>query len=452
MAQAIVEPRRADLSPKVLANLSTRQKTIGNRVFFNANMESRPVSEIRAFVDKLAYWQSQYPTIAYGAGDPEPKSFSWGNAQNVTTLLMSKAMRIPPVKWPFMNLTANRYCSGSTANEVAAEIARIRRDYSRATGIANFSGEHTEILSGVQKNMYNYVLTISKLAGGTRLHFKDPTVSMKPSQFGTYMGEAELREIFPGIFEKEGDEALWIARFLFAFNNIQYLVNYAKQKNVDVWIDMEDHRLTTFTAHVLYPALLDEDRNVGVVFQGNLKRTKTDLELLFALMPEVVHSFRSCKGVYFDNSFNVYVPMDERTRTFIELNEFLATAPNKYDVALLLASGSMDLKAQKAALKAYLENESPNLEFRMQVLKGCYTDEFMWFVKSEGIPLDHYLIFGNEIFAYTFRRLRKNPIVQEMMKEGLSGIGTKAALIIPKLLYARFYEGGSNNERLPGLL
>lgn len=453
MTQAVLAPR-ASLENRGLQAHIKGLGGLGNETYVDARSEQVPVSRIARFAERLGYWQERYPLVACTPEDPKTRPFDLTSPQDLTTLLMSKAMRFLPNKPALENITANRYCSGASVDDVISEMKGLEIGNPLASAIANYSGEHTETLTGVRVNMQTYIELINRVSTNfpnSGLRFSTSTISLKPSQFGTYVGEAELRELFPEIFSREpGDEALWTARFLFALNNITYLANYAKGK-VDIWVDMEDHRLTTFTAHILYPSLLGNSDNVGVIFQGNLVRTGRDVNVLLRAMPESEHHFRTCKGVYYDGSVKVYVPMDERTRSFVELNRFMVGAPERYGVSLVLASASMDLECQREVLKAFREKDNEKLMLRMQVLKGCCGNELMEFVRKEGVPLDTYLIFGDMIFPYTFRRLRKNPIVEAMM-EGRGNWLVRTMLKPPSWLYGMFYEGNKNNEPLPELL
>ncbi|MFH1447868.1 MAG: proline dehydrogenase family protein [Candidatus Micrarchaeota archaeon] len=450
MIQPVSIIQKVRLKPERLASLSRRFGRNGRETYVDAYNKGNPVSEIQRYIEKLGPLQEKYPLVACARNSAMISSFSW-NLQDITTFAMSKVMRVPQVG-PFKNLSARKYCSGSKPKDVAREIQRAKRDYGLTNGIFNWAGEHTESLIGVQENMQQYFRIIELVSmefprelGGAS--FSGTTVSMKPSQFGTYMGESELREIFPEIFSQEGDDALWIARHLFTLNNMTYVAEYAKEKRVDIWVDMEDHRLTTFTAHVLYPSLV-EDENIGLVIQGNLTRTPVDLEVISKVMDDVEHKLRSCKGVYYFPEFDVYVPMGERTETFMELNRAIVEVPSKHGIKIVFASGSMDIDSQRETVRAVQEKDDERLRFRMQVLKGCFGDNMVDLARKNDIPLDIYFNFGKMIFPYSLRRLRKSPIVQQMM----GGMEKHPLLIVPSKIYARFYEKEKPKETLPTLL
>ena len=95
-------------------------------------------------------------------------------------------------------------------------------------------------------------------------------ISVKPSQVGLDVGTEVFHE------------------------NVERIADYAADRGVFVWIDMEDHTTTDATLDAFEKLARKHEGGVGVCVQANLKRTDEDLERLADLPGKV----RLVKGAY----------------------------------------------------------------------------------------------------------------------------------------------------------
>lgn len=455
----LVTVHQTPISSDRLAILSKRYSGLGkNATYTNTLMQTTSVSEIQRYIDALAPLQEKHQIVTYVKGSPEAPLVNPFSPQDVVSYVMSVLMRKASFGI-FKSMNADVYCAGYDAQSVIDLVTKMREqyDYNNIHGISNFSGEHTPHPSRIYLSMQKIMASIDVIAEsklrGTAGTFNGTTISIKPSQFGMNVKESELKKIFPDIFENEANQkkALSLARSLLTLNNMIYIAEYARKRGVDVWIDMEDHTSTTFTALIAYPALFAQNNNVGVIFQGNVKRAREDAEITYKLFPNRVHKNRSCRGVYYDKDIPVYHSMEERRGAIYALNDFFLNAPSEYGVKLVLASASMDLEVQKAVVKSFRELNDSRIHLRTQELQGCFNEKHVQLAKEFDIPMDVYLTWGI-IFAYAMRRFEKSDIVKGMKEfASLQTMTGKMLLSVPRAAYKMFYGSKGHND-LPELL
>lgn len=159
---------------------------------------------------------------------------------------------------PLVRVFAGRYLAGDNMT-AALDTAEALRDRQIRTTL-DLLGEDVRHEEQVQQNRDVYERLLHAIAHDAR--FSDlasrPSLSLKPSAFTTGPREA-------------------------AFEPIEHLARVAREREVALTIDMEDHRWTDVTLeHAV--GLFERGHDVGTVLQSRLHRTEADLSRIPAGM------------------------------------------------------------------------------------------------------------------------------------------------------------------------
>ncbi|WP_336001359.1 proline dehydrogenase family protein [Halorientalis halophila] len=255
---------------------------------------------------------------------------------------------------------ASRFVAGETE---ATALERARRLNERGIGaILNRLGEHYDRSEPADADANAYLTLLGDLEG-TDLR---ACLSIKPSQIGL------------GV-----DASLFRA-------NLDRIVERARETDVFVWLDMEDHTTTDATLDA-YEALAEEyGGGVGVCLQANLQRTPDDI----ARLADCPGKVRLVKGAY-DEPADLAVPadrVDDAYRTLLEQS----FAERDGGIAV----GSHDPAMLDAADRLHAEYDTP---YEIQMLMGVREDA------QERLAADHevwqYVPYGSKWPSYFYRRV-----------------------------------------------
>jgi len=184
----------------------------------------------------------------------------------------------------------------------------------------------------------------------------------------------------------------------FCRDNIAELVREAAKRRNFVRIDMEDSSTTTETLE-LYRDLRGQGLdNVGVVLQGYMKRTLTDIAELADLRPNV----RVCKGIYVEPAEIAYQEFETVRLNFVEAVGALLDAGGYVAVA------THDAWVIGEALTLIEERGMAADQYEFQMLLGVRPELGDELVR-EGHRLRIYVPFGRQWYEYSLRRLQENP-------------------------------------------
>ena len=257
---------------------------------------------------------------------------------------------IPPI--------ASRFVAGETA---AGAFEQARRLNERNVGaIVNRMGEHYGERGPADEDASAYQRLVEDI-GASPLR---ACISVKPSQLGLAVGEAVFRE------------------------NLDRVVTHAREHNVFVWVDMEDHTTTDATLDA-FSALTAGD--MGVCLQANLKRTPDDLDRLADLPGKV----RLVKGAYDEPTDVAHQRRERVNRAYRDL---LVQAFRTFDDGV--AVGSHD-----PAILEYAErlHEKYGTGFEIQMLMGVR--EETQFDLAEEHEVWQYVPYGRRWYSYFSRRV-----------------------------------------------
>jgi proline dehydrogenase len=253
---------------------------------------------------------------------------------------------------------ASRFVAGETA---AGAFDHARSLDERGVGtILNRLGEHYEERGPGDEDAAAYRRLVEDIAASP---FR-ACISVKPSQLGLGVDEAVFRE------------------------NLARVVTHAREHDVFVWLDMEDHTTTDATLDA-FAALTAGD--VGVCLQANLKRTPDDIDRLADLPGKV----RLVKGAYApppDVAYRDRERVDEAYRTCLE------RAFRTLDDGV--AVGTHDLAMVEHARELHAEHGTG---YEVQMLMGVREDA--QFDLAAECEVWQYVPYGERWLSYFSRRL-----------------------------------------------
>ena len=263
---------------------------------------------------------------------------------------------IPPV--------ANRFVAGETAATAIQHAEAI--DRSGVHAILNLVGEHYHEPGPAAEDREAYLDLIEDIETAEAT----ACVSVKPSQMGLEVGEDTFRE------------------------NLSTLIEAASNRDLFVWIDMEDYTTTDVALDAYVDFVTEYDGGVGICLQSNLKRTRDDLQRVADLPGKI----RIVKGAYDE-------PADVSYKEKSEVNEVY-----RGDIEYMfehfddgIAIGSHDPAMIDHAIDLHEEYGTP---MEIQMLMGVRTDEQERLAR-EGYEVWQYVPFGSKWFSYFYRRVRE---------------------------------------------
>jgi proline dehydrogenase len=182
------------------------------------------------------------------------------------------------------------------------------------------------------------------------------------------------------------------------FQNVEEIVDRARQLSNFVRIDMEDSTRTSDTLDI-YRRLRKEHDNVGVVIQAYLKRSRSDVQ---SLIDDGIAHLRICKGIYKESPEIAF-----KDKEIIRENYFVL-------LRMMLESGCFvgiathDKVLVKKVVDLLGSMKIPKTKYEFQMLLGV-TENLRADLVSRGLPLRVYIPYGEAWYGYSIRRLKENP-------------------------------------------
>ncbi len=280
---------------------------------------------------------------------------------------------IPLLPKKFVWFFSSRYIAGRTLDEAIRVSKQLNTDGYLVT--IDLLGEFITKLEEAEKNRDEYLNIIDAIQKNNI----DSNYSLKPSMFGLMIDEKVCYE------------------------NIRQIVQKAVNYGNFVRIDMEDSQCTDNEIKLFRRLKEEFPKNVGLVLQAYMRRTKDDINNL-----SVIHfddnplNLRLCKGIYVEPVKIAYKKYDEINRHYLE------------DLELMLQKGmypgiaSHDNNLITGAYKLLEKyNYKPN-RYEFQMLYGV-TPNLRKSIIGKGHRLRVYVPFGKDWFPYSTRRLKENP-------------------------------------------
>lgn len=256
---------------------------------------------------------------------------------------------------------ARQFVGGETASEALDHATRLNE---RGVGaILNHLGEHYEERGPAEADADAYERLVDDIA---QIDL-GACISAKPSQLGLFVDEGVFRE------------------------NLARVVDHAAERDVFVWLDMEDHHTPDATLDAFETETTKHDGGVGVCIQSNLRRTHDDLERLAELPGKV----RLVKGAYDPPAEVAY---QNTARVDARYRDDLRFMFANFDDGV--AVGSHDPEMITLAQSLHEEFDTP---YEVQMLMGVRSDA--QFELAENCEMWQYVPYGDSWLSYFYRRV-----------------------------------------------
>jgi len=260
---------------------------------------------------------------------------------------------IPPI--------ADRFVAGESPATALEHVRRLNEQNVKA--IVNLLGEHYDDRDAVASDAAEYRHLVTDIAGSELA----ACLSVKPSQLGLDLGEDVFRSELAGI------------------------VDAAAERDVFVWIDMEDHTTTDATLDAFETVAREHGGGVGVCVQANLRRTRADVRRL----ADVPGKVRLVKGAYdppADVAYTDGARVDQEYRTLLE------DAFECYDGGIAVGSHDPAMLEHATAL-----HERHGTDFEIQMLMGVREDT--QYELADEYEVWQYVPYGERWKSYFYRRV-----------------------------------------------
>ncbi|MQY61337.1 hypothetical protein GH153_05835 [bacterium] len=272
---------------------------------------------------------------------------------------------------PLVKLFASPYVAGDSIG-AATDAAQKLWDERRVCSTIDLLGEELESDEEVQYSVDVYERLIDALGSQDYA-----TISLKPTQLGSYRGTENCRKIVEGI------------------------VRRAEQYNIKVTLDMEDNPFTDMTLNI-FRALKKDHPTFGTVLQSRLFRTDDDMISLKGLNARI----RICIGIYNEPKEIALQSKSEMKRKLLQQVELLFKEGHYPEIAThdeAVINEAIDI-AEKLNIKKD--------QYEVQMLKGVPKRAFQDELIQNGILVRLYVPFAQKwkyATAYCKRRLAANP-------------------------------------------
>jgi len=197
------------------------------------------------------------------------------------------------------------------------------------------------------------------------------------------------------------------------YNHIKEIVAKAASHNNFIRVDMEDSPCTDLEIELFRKLKGEFPKNVGLVLQAYLKRTRSDIENMLD-MPAL--NFRLCKGIYTEPAEIAYKSYEEINQHFLDDLEYIFQ--NKIYVGI----ATHDKPLVEGAYTLIEKYNVPKSMYEFQMLYGV-TPELRKSIVDKGHTMRVYVPYGKQWFAYCTRRLKENPKMAGMIIKALFNRG-----------------------------
>ena len=268
---------------------------------------------------------------------------------------------------------SKRYIAGKSIQDAIDASRKLNKEGAMVT--IDLLGEFITELSQVEKNREIYLDIIETIEKGGI----DANYSLKPTMFGL-------------LIDKE-----------VAYQNIREIVAKAAFHDNFVRIDMEDSQCVDLEIELFRKLKAEFPKNVGLVLQAYLKRTKDDIRNMLNIHNEIVPvNYRLCKGIYVEPEKIAYKKYDEINAHYLEDLEYMIQNGIYPSIA------THDKSLVEGAFKLIEKYKLTKNRYEFQMLYGV-TPQLRQSIIEKGHRIRIYVPFGEQWFAYSTRRLKENP-------------------------------------------
>ncbi len=288
---------------------------------------------------------------------------------------------LPYLPKNFVWVFSKRYIAGKTIQDAIDVSQKLNKEGAMVT--IDLLGEFITELKQAEENKKTYLDIIetvekSKINGN---------YSLKPTMFGL-------------LLDKD-----------VAYQNIREIVAKAARFDSFVRVDMEDSQCVDFEIEIFRKLKAEFPKNVGLVFQAYLKRTKSDISNLLNIHNEIVPvNYRLCKGIYVEHESIAYKKYEEINTHYLEDLEYM------FQNGIYAAIATHDKVLVEGAYRLIEKYKIPKSSYEFQMLYGV-TPQLRKSIIDNGHRIRIYIPYGEQWFAYSTRRLKENPaMAMEIVK------------------------------------
>lgn len=281
----------------------------------------------------------------------------------------------------FVWIFSKKYIAGKTIDQAIAISKELNANGSMVT--IDLLGEFITQLDEAEKNKDEYLNIIEQV----QKHKINGNYSLKPTMFGLLIDEEAC------------------------YKNIREIVKKAASHNNFVRVDMEDSQCVDMEIKLFRRLKAEFPKNVGLVLQAYLKRTRKDIEDMLDLnTKELPVNYRLCKGIYVEPEKIAYKKYEEINKHFLIDLEYM------FQQGIYPGIATHDVKLVEGAYELIKKYKVPNDKFEFQMLYGV-TPGLRQSIIDNGYRMRVYVPFGEKWFAYSTRRLKENPrMAQDIIK------------------------------------
>jgi proline dehydrogenase len=271
--------------------------------------------------------------------------------------------------WQF----SKEYIAGKTTEQAFEASRELNRNNTLVT--LDILGEFIENMDQAKDNRDQYIDLINTMeATDVKGNY-----SIKPTMFGLLLDKQTCSDYMRDI------------------------VATAAEYDNFVRIDMENSPTVDDTIEIFRRIKAEFPKNVGLVLQAYLKRTRSDIEAMLDLKSDEADlNFRLCKGIYVESPAIAYKKYEEINAHYLEDLEFM------FQNGIYPGIATHDKPLIEGALNLIDKYNIPKDRYEFQMLYGV-TPKQRQDLADAGHKVRVYVPFGEHWFGYSTRRLKENP-------------------------------------------
>ncbi|MCF8074820.1 MAG: proline dehydrogenase family protein [Desulfotignum sp.] len=285
--------------------------------------------------------------------------------------LISQILPHMPEKliWQF----SKEYIAGKTTEQAFEASRELNRNNTLVT--LDILGEFIENMDQAKENRDQYIDLINTMEATD----VQGNYSIKPTMFGLLLDKQTCSDFMRDIVATAA-----------GYDNF-------------VRIDMENSPTVDDTIEIFRRIKAEFPKNVGLVLQAYLKRTRSDIEAMLDLKSDETDlNFRLCKGIYVESPAIAYKKYEEINAYYLEDLEFM------FQNGIYPGIATHDKPLIEGALNLIKKYNIPKDRYEFQMLYGV-TPKQRQSLADAGHKVRVYVPFGEHWFGYSTRRLKENP-------------------------------------------
>jgi proline dehydrogenase len=285
---------------------------------------------------------------------------------NPINTILVKMLPVFPRK--FVRLFANKYIAGDKIEDAVRTVRLLNaKGIMTTVDVLGESIKNKEEARESMKESIEVVDTIVK-------EKLDGNLSVKLSMLGLGMDNDLCRGLF------------------------REILDFAKEKNIFVRIDMEDSAVTEETIRIYEEMRINY--NIGLVLQAYMRRTDKDVVRL----SEGKANFRLCKGIYVEPESVAFKNKQEIRDNYLKVLRLMFERGAYVGIAThddFLTDGASDIIREMG-----LTNDKYEYQMLFGVREGLRDT-----LVKQGHRMRIYVPFGKRWYEYSIRRFKENPNV-----------------------------------------